>query len=268
MGPTAAVAQQRPLVTEDPETVGAGVVLLETGFDYRRGEQFPVSGLEGNLWRVPTLGFSIGYGSNAEVQIDGGLYSHLSITERFDAPLSGMLDFDGDSTSSIEDMYIGTKVRLLGETARRPAFGMRFATKLPNASNESGLGLDTMDYFSSLLVGKTIQSVRVVGNIGLGILSDPTRGDRQNGVVIYGVSLARAVAQGLEVVGEINGRHDTRSGTPPPGTESRAMMRFGTRYTRGTARVDVAVLVGVTKDDPTVGVTAGLTYVFQAFQVP
>ena len=28
-----AAAQQRPLVTEDPETIGAGLVLLEGGFD-------------------------------------------------------------------------------------------------------------------------------------------------------------------------------------------------------------------------------------------
>ena len=34
--PAAARAQQRPLVTEDPETIGAGRVLLETGIDYGR----------------------------------------------------------------------------------------------------------------------------------------------------------------------------------------------------------------------------------------
>ena len=61
-------------------------------------------------------------------------------------------------------------------------------------------------------VGKTVQSIRFVGNVGLGILADPTRGDRQNDVLTYGVSIARAVRQGLEVVGEINGRLDTRDG--------------------------------------------------------
>ena len=35
------------------------------------------------------------------------------------------------------------------------------------------LGLDTIDFYSSLLLAKTVQSVRVVGNIGLGILGDP-----------------------------------------------------------------------------------------------
>ena len=56
---------------------------------------------------------------------------------------------------------------------------MRFATRLPNASNESGLGLDTTDFFVSGLFGKTVQSIRFVGNVGLGILADPVRGDRR-----------------------------------------------------------------------------------------
>ena len=82
--------------------------------------------------------------------------------------------------------------------------GVRRAVRdeAPNASNESGLGLDTTDFYVSGLFGKTVQSVRVVGNVGLGILGDPVRGDRQNDVLTYGLSIARAVRQGLEVVGE------------------------------------------------------------------
>jgi hypothetical protein len=102
----------------------------------------------------------------------------------------------------------------------------------------------------------------------LGILADPTRGDRQNDVLTYGFSLARALTQAAEVVGEINGRLDTREGEPPPGTESRGQVRVGARYTIGGWRGDVAVLVGVTGRDPDVGLAAGFTYVFNAFTIP
>lgn len=136
------------------------------------------------------------------------------------------------------------------------------------ASNESGLGLDTTDFHSSVLIAKTVQSVRVVANIGLGILGDPTRGDRQNDVLIYGLSFARALTQRTEVVGEVNGRASTREGEPPPGTESRSMFRFGGRYTTGPVRADAAVLIGLTARDPNWGVTLGFTYVFDAFQLP
>lgn len=261
-------AQQRPLVTEDPETVGSGLVLFEAGFDHQREAVYPVSGLTGNLLRLPTLGVSFGISSIAELQIDGGLYSRLSVTDRVDAPLSSMLDFDGDETTSVEDIVIGTKIRLLSETAGRPSVGIRFATKLPNASNESGLGLDTTDFFASLLIGKTVQSIRVVGNAGLGILADPTRGDRQNDVLTYGLSLARAVRQGLEVVGEVNGRLDVRDGEPPPGTDTRGTFRVGARYTYNTVRLDGGLIIGMTARDPSFGVTAGLTWVFRGFTIP
>lgn len=263
-----AFAQQRPLVTEDPETVGSGQLLVEAGFDYSNEQTYPASGLEGDLTRFAVLGVSIGFGSIAEVQFDGGLYNRLTISERRPAPLDDFLDFDGDTTTDVDDLVVGTKVRITAEDAGRPAMGIRVATKLPNASNESGLGLDTTDFFASFLLAKTVGSVRTVGNIGLGILGDPIRGDRQNDVLTYGVSVASAVAQGAEVVAEINGRFNTREGEPPPGSESRSVARVGFRYTRGAGRIDGFFLLGVTNIDPTWGFGAGYTYVFNAFQVP
>jgi hypothetical protein len=263
-----AQAQQRPLVTEDPETIGAGLVLLEGGFDQQHEVFYPASGLQGNLLRVPTLGVSFGISSIAELQVDGGLYNRLSITSRQEAPLSHQLSVSGDTTHAVEDIVVATKIRLLSETPSRPAFGVRLATKLPNASNESGLGLDTTDFFVAALVGKTVQSIRFVGNVGLGILADPTRGDRQNDVLTYGASIARAVRQGLEVVGEINGRLDTREGEPPVGTESRGAMRLGGRFTRSTVRADAGLIFGMTSSDPSIGFTVGVTWVFRGFTIP
>ena len=264
-----AFAQQRPLVTEDPETIGAGLVLIEGGFDYQKEIFYPASGLQGDLLRVPTLGVSFGLSSIAELQIDGGLFNRLKVTEREAAPLSGHLDFTGDETRDVEDLVLATKVRLASETAGRPAFGFRFATRLPNAGNESGLGLDTTDFFVSALMGKTVQSIRFVGNFGLGILGDPVRGDRQNDVLTYGFSVARAVRQGVEIVGELNGRANTRADEDTPiGTESRANIRVGGRLTRGTVRVDAGFIVGMTARDPSFGFTAGATWVFRGFTIP
>jgi len=264
--PLGASAQQRPLVTEDPETVGNGIVLLEGGIDLLRDQPYPVSGLEGNLLRVPVLGVSFGISSIAEIQVDGALYNRLSINQRDpSAPLAGMVTATGNNTTSIEDLVVATKVRVLPETPGRPSVGIRFATRLPNASNESGLGLDTTDVYLTALVGKTVQSIRVVGNVGVGILADPTRGDRQNDVLLYGLSLARAIAPGLEIVGEFNGRVDVREGEAPPGTDSRGIMRIGGRYTQGTARVDLGLVLGMTSRDPSVGFTAGVTWVFKGW---
>jgi hypothetical protein len=264
-----AAAQQRPLLTEDPEPIGAGRMLIEAGLDFAHDQQYPAAGLEGNLWRVPMLGLSFGISSIAEFQLDGGPFNTLAIKKRDpDAPLARLLDFDGDRTSDVEDLIIATKIRLLSERAQRPSFALRFATKLPNAENESGLGLDTTDFFATLLAAKTVQSIRVVGNIGLGILSDPTVGDRQNDVLLYGLSLARALTDRGEIVGELNGRISTRVGGPFPGTETTGRLALGGRYTRASVRLDAGLFVGLTPEDPTIGFSTGLTYVFRAFEVP
>ena len=163
---------------------------------------------------------------------------------------------------------VATKVRILGETPGRTAVGLRLATKLPNASNESGIGLDTTDFTAALLVGKTVRSVRTVVNGGFGILGDPVVGSRQSDVVTYGVSLARALTTAAEVVGEVNGRFDTRGDEPDRPSTTRGAVRLGARYTIGGWRGDAALIVGLTGRDPGIGVAAGFTYVFSAFQIP
>ena len=263
-----AFAQQRPLVTEDPETIGAGRILIEGGFDFAHDVTYTTSGLRGDLWRIPTIGLSFGISSIAELQIDGGLHDSLSITSRDpNAPLAGLVTSTGDTTHDVEDTVVGIKIRVVPEAARRPAFAVRFATKLGNASVESGLGSHTTDFYGSILVAKTVQSVRVVGNIGGATLADPTVGHVQNDVLTYGVSFARAVTQATEVVGEVNGRVSFRD-PPIPGTETRGLLKLGGRYTFGSWRLDGGVYFGLTTIDPTVGFTAGFTYVFNAFQVP
>ena len=261
-----AQAQQRPLVTEDPEPIGAGRLLIEGGLEVLRRQEYPVSGLEGRLTRLPLLGVSVGISSIAELQLDMPLYDRLSIARRNPtAPLANLVTAAGSTTSDSGDLVVGTKIRLVAEGVGNPAVALRFATKLPNASNESGLGLDTTDFLASAIVGKTVQSVRVVANGGFAILGDPTFGHRQNDVITYGLSLARALTNESEVVGEVNGRVSTRGGGPYPGTETRGTAALGARYTRGPIRFDGRILFGLYEVDPRIGFGVGFTYVFNAF---
>jgi len=261
-------AQSRPLATEDPETVPVGFILLETGVDFMNAARYPASGLTGNLLRIGTWGLSIGVSSIAEIQVDGGLANRLQITSIDpNAPLAAMYTGNATSTSSFEDVTIGAKIRFLSETETRPAIAIRFATRLPLVGNENGLGTDTTDFSVSLAGAKTVQSVRVAANLGIGFLGDPVRGDQQNHVVLYGLSVARAVATGAELVAEFNGRLDTGDTPPPPSTENRLVVKVGGRFTRGPVRLDAGLLLGVTDNDPSWGVTFGLTWVFKAFEL-
>ena len=263
-----ALGQQRPLKTEDPETVGSGRALIEAGIDYHRDVFLPVSGLRGNHITVPAFGLSLGVSSIAEIQLDWGIYQKLNITEQVaGAPLSDLLLVDGDRTDDFGDIHIGAKVRLLSETARRPAIGSWFSTRLPNAGNESGLGKDVQDFASAVTIGKTVQSVRVVANIGMLMIGRPTEAVAQDDLLIYGLSVARAVSANSELVGEFVGRANFAN-LVTPGAEDRGLLRFGARYTKSGVRIDGGILLGLTSYEPEFGLTAGLTWAFDAFKVP
>jgi hypothetical protein len=263
-----AAAQARPLETQDPEPIGAGNVLLAAGVAAEQGVVYPLSGLKGNLWEAPAIGINVGLSPIADFQLTGGPYNRLSITDRLAGPFKGLVTAAGDTTHDVEDIVVATKIRLVPETPGRPAVGLRFAVRLPNAKHDSGLGQDTTDFSALLLGGKTIASVRVVVNAGFTIMSEPTDATKQNDVLVYGLSFDRAIDPALEVVGEIYGRWSTRNGVAPIGTESRGEVRLGGRYTRGPVRLDAAVIFGLTSVDPSVGLTAGITYVFKAFALP
>ncbi|HUP00854.1 MAG TPA: hypothetical protein VM737_04955 [Gemmatimonadota bacterium] len=263
-----ALAQQRPLRTEDPEPVPAGHVRAQAGVDGLRDMSFPVSGLRGDLVRLPYLELGFGLGEIAEFQLASG-FNLFRVDEVRPAPLSDDLDFTGDTTTDIEDPVIGTKIRMVRETPRGPSLGFRVATRLPSASNESGLGKDAFDWYLTLLAGKSFGATRLVGNFGMGVLSIPTDGDRQNDVLTYGVSVVHSATPSLALVGELNGRADVK-GETPPGTEDQGRALVGFRWALGNApqgalRLDGGILTGLHTDDPDLGGTIGMTWEFEGF---
>ena len=149
--------------------------------------EYPASGLDGQPAARAALGVSVGISSIAEMQIDGGFHNHLTITGRHPGAARRMVTATGDTTGDVEDIvdrHEGADRCRKACGGRRSAF--RFATRLPNANNESGLGLDTTDFTPRSWSARPSQSVRMVGNVGLGILGDPVDGNRQNDVVTYG----------------------------------------------------------------------------------
>jgi hypothetical protein len=257
-------AQQRPLVTEDPETIGSGRILLEGGFSLEKDQTNFAHGVTGDISRLATFGVSVGISPTAEVQIDGGLVQRLDVTGLVTSqpPAAGGTPFAvGDKTSSMEDLIVATKIRLVPESASRPAFGLRFGTKVPTAAAGDGIGLGTTDFFASFLMAKTVQSVRTVGNVGLIVLGNPeTPGDPAT-TLGFGLSVARALTNEFEVVGEINGRLTPFEKIVPAGLESRGVLRLAGRYTYAMLRLDFGLLAGLTSRDPSFGISAGATYV-------
>ena len=263
LGGAVAHAQQRPLVTEDPETIGNGNVLLEGGVSFDKSQTNEAYGVKGDVTHIGIFGVSVGIGPTAEVQVDGGVIQRIDVNERLIAgPLGAVtLLLPGDSASSLEDLVVATKVRLAGETESRPAMGLRFGTKLPIAPPEKAVGLGTTDFFAAFLVAKTVRSVRSVGNVGLFVLGNPEDGQDTATALGFGLSVARALTNEFEIVGEAHGRLTPFDEVVPPGLESRGTFRAAGRYTYKLLRIDFGMLLGLTNRDPDFGISAGLTYV-------
>jgi len=256
--PSTAQAQNRPLKTELVETVGKGKVRFELGMEFLQDVQFPLSGLKGDLTRVGVLGLRFGAGENVEIHFDWTAQNVLNVDERFVAPNSDNLDFEGNSTSDFGDLILATKIRLLHEGEKRPAFGFRFAAELPNASNESGLGNDQTNFYAGFLLEKRVRKLRLIGNIGLAILGDPTRVSSQKDLVTYGVAAIYPVHSQVDLFADVNGR----TGSGGIGTEEQSLLRVGGQINALGVRWDIAVLAGFYDTDPSTGVMVGLSHDF------
>ncbi|MDX1661348.1 MAG: hypothetical protein R3326_06115 [Gemmatimonadota bacterium] len=260
---TDGTAQHRPIRAQDPVPVESGHVRVEAGIEWLRDRSFPLTGLEGELWRIPTVGFSIGFG-RAELQIDGG-FQALAIASRDPtAPFADQVDVDGETAWDQLDPVVAVKVLLRHEGAVEPAVGVRLATRLPSADTSNGIGTDAMEFDVSLLAAKSLGNARVGASVGLGVLAVPQTGNRQNDVLTYGAFMEAPLGGRWTAVAGADGRVDLKADTPP-GTEDLGQARLGVRRD-GRIRWDAALIVGLADVEPDVGLTVGGTIEFDAFE--
>lgn len=261
---SSARAQQRPLLTEDVDTLPAGTLRVEVGLDFLQNAKFPVSGLTGDLSRIGVIGVNVGVAPNVEFQVDGVLQNFLSINSAtLNPPIQLAFGPNTASTNDTGDFTLATKIKLRNETRVGPSLGFRFGVQLPNSRQGRGIGLNTTNAFGTILVGKKFGAdgrFNTFGNLGLGILTAPAQAFTQNDVLLYGVAGIYRLNKQINFAGEINGRANTRSGAAPLGTESQSEARLGLQIKATNLRFDVAGIAGLTSASPRSGVTFGITY--------
>jgi hypothetical protein len=256
-------AQQRPLLTEDVDIIPPGSMRFEAGVDFVQRARYPVSGLSGDLTRAGVIGINIGFAPNVEFQIEGVAQNFLSINDRGLSVIPLNLAAGANSTHDTGDFTLWAKIKLRNETRNWPSFGFRFGVQLPNSNQATGIGLNQTNAFGQVLVGKKFgrnARVNLFGNLGVGILTAPTQNFTQNDVITYGFAGIVRIDKTFSLVGEVNGRENTRPGTGPLGTESQGEARFGMQVRASGMRFDFAGIKGLTKFSPRSGVTVGVTY--------
>ena len=258
-----AIAQQRPLITEDVDIIPPGTVRIEAGIDFMQGAKYTVSGIRGDLTRVGVIGVSFGMGPNVEFQIEGVAQNYVSINSRGVSAIPLELAPGANSTNDTGDFTLAAKFKLRNETRRGPSLGFRFGVQLPNSNQARGIGLNQTNAFGSILFGKKFGRdgrFNTFGNLGLAILTAPTRLFTQNDVITYGAAGIFRINKQFSVAGEVNGRANTRPGNGPLGTESQAEARLGMQIRASGLRFDFAGIKGLTNFSPNSGFTVGVTY--------
>src|SRR6266404_4961311 len=209
----AAFGQQRPLLTEDVDIIPPGSLRIEAGIDFVQRARFPVSGLTGDLTRAGVIGISIGLAPNVEVQIEGVAQNVLSINTRGASAIPLSLAAGANSTNDIGDFTLWTKIKLRNETPHLPSVGFRFGVQLPNSNQARGLGLNQTNAYGQVLFGKKFghnARVNTFANVGIGIIGVPTQNFAQNDVLTYGLAGIFRLDNQFSLVGEVNGRANTR----------------------------------------------------------
>ena len=261
-----AFAQQRPLLTDDIDITPQGAFELGVGVDFYQNAKFPLSGLRGDLTRVGDIRLKTGISKNVELQIEGTLQNYLAINSQ--GPSAIPLSITGNSTNDFDDFTMSTKVKLFSETKNLPAVGLKFGFQMPNTDQAKGIGTNQINIFSKIIVQKRFGKqagrtplVNIYGNLGLGIMNAPLANFTQNDVLLYGLAGAFRLNDRINIVGEVNGRLNTRSGDAPIGTESVSQFRVGTQIRASGLRFDTAAMFGLTKYSPRTGIIFGVTYV-------
>jgi hypothetical protein len=251
--------QARPLITEDVEIIRPGTIRLQAGIGFQQDQDFSISGLNGDITKVGEIGIRIGLSPNVEMQIDGTVQQFLSINGSFrDSIVPLELGAKSSDSQDVGDFTISTKIKVRNESKRLPALGLRFGFELPNTDQARGIGQNSTNVFADILIAKTVAGVRLFGSVGIGILESPAQTFAQNDVLRYGVAFRYPVTPRFRVVGEVNGRHSTRSA--PIGTEDRAEARVGVQFDAGGLKWDAAGTFGLTRWSPQTGLVFGVTY--------
>jgi hypothetical protein len=256
-------AQQRPLLTEDVDIIPPGSLRIQGGLDFMQDVKYPASGLTGDLTRVGVIGVNIGLSPNVELQIQGVAQNFLSINSRSVSAFPLLVAPGANSTNDIGDFTLWTKIKLRNETAHSPSVGFRVGVQLPTANQGHGIGLNNTNAFGSFLVGKKFGAngrLNTFGNIGIAIVTAPTRLFTQNDLLTYGLAGIFRINKQFSLAGEVNGRKNTRPGDGPLGTEAQSEARLGMQIRASGLRFDFAGIKGLGKFSPKSGVTVGVTY--------
>src|SRR5882762_7992480 len=261
-----APAQDRPFKTTDVQTVPAGDVRAEIGFDFLQDVGFPISGLRGDETSVGVLNLRMGISKIAEIEVEGAIQNFLDVKSRGasfvpDLSLTGV-----NSTHDTGDFALSTKIRFIKPSGKKPGLAFRFGFIMPNSNQARGIGTNTTNVFAMIALEEQLQKLKLMGDLGIEILQAPNALFTQNDVLMYGAGFSYPIHKRVNIVGEVSGLYSDRNiNSALIGTQSTGQARFGLQINAGGFTWDLAGIRGLNKYDARSGFTFGVTKEFHLF---
>ncbi|MDH3735210.1 MAG: hypothetical protein OEU54_16895 [Gemmatimonadota bacterium] len=238
--------------------VFAGDLFFGLGLSHSWGGTHPLSGFTGDLLAIGEISIGYGLGDRAVIMVNGPVHQRLSIDER--APASIPLDpstNDGTATDA-GDFRIATAFTPIGSRSGMSA-GALVEVKLPNTTEQNGVGPNTTDVTLGLLGSWGGDRFRGTGLLGVAILEAPLEDFEQNDLVAYALDVRWRASPRLRLFAGLSGLGNTRR-TVPLGTESRGSAYASGEWAAGPWRLDLGVHRGFVGDTPDWRVTAGVSW--------
>lgn len=236
-----------PFRTLSPTPLRSGGHVFELGLEHRSSAvpQPLLSDEEGDLTRVPEMRYRIGFG-RAELSV--GLPGWQSFSP--DSPLL-------DDESEVGDVSFWVTVNALPQRRSRIALGFALGAKLPNASDESGLGTDESDTFLAFLMGHSARDFEWRLNLGLAILGDPLVDSSQEDLLTYGLAFrhGRRHCFAWEIYGRTMSSDDARE-------LEESTLEAGYLFVGRRVSAEISLLAGLTENSGDLGASAGVAWRF------
>jgi hypothetical protein len=246
-----------PLTVETAATLPSGQIDVALGASYFRNRRFPPFTPSGfihsqNLTTVPEIGLRAAVGSMVEIQAS---YEFINLDE---STQDGHIDTYGGG-----DARLFTKIYAVRERTWIPALGVRFGTKLPNASSKDHLGTDEIDFFIQALGSKQVGPVTLHLNLGIALLDNPGEAGGQDdlftyafGVVSPSFALDAASEWGIRFLTEVAGQTGSRF------ANDGNAVRAGLQVIHGGLTLYAGASAGLNSAAEKYGVMGGAIYAF------
>ena len=238
-----ALAETRPLLTEEATSAPSGTLLLEAGGAWIQAEPNFLTGRVRDRYDAPELRLVFSPSDNVELDVE------------WVGRVGVQRDPDFGSVSDWGDVSLRAKLRFRDLGHGKPAFGARFGVTLPETSFGNGLGPNTLRMSAQLLITAPLGgSARLHLNAGLALQDEVLRPHEQRDFLAFGAALEAPVGKRVTALAEIAGR----AGKGMPGAEQRIEARGGVRVAFGRLRWDAAIRRGLSDAVGQWGFTAGV----------